>query len=55
MDVAIAFAVSWKPFVKSNMRAVRMTAITMTDMGESPSRITTDGTTLRHGWDNAGR
>jgi hypothetical protein len=32
IDVAIALAVSWKPLVKSNTRAVRMTAITTADM-----------------------
>ncbi|WP_258369788.1 hypothetical protein [Curtobacterium sp. MCPF17_003] len=29
-DVAMAFAVSWKPFVKSNTRATTITSVTMT-------------------------
>jgi hypothetical protein len=31
-------AVSWKPLVKSNTSAVRMTAITSVDMSSSSSR-----------------
>jgi hypothetical protein len=31
MDVAMAFAVSWKPFVKSKTSAVATTTTTMTD------------------------
>ena len=38
IEVAIALAVSWKPFVKSNTSAVRTTAITTVDMGSSGSR-----------------
>jgi hypothetical protein len=32
IDVAMALAVSWKPFVKSNASAVTMTTTTMTEM-----------------------
>jgi hypothetical protein len=31
IEVAIAFAVSWKPFVKSKISAVTTTTTTMTD------------------------
>ena len=31
MDVAMAFAVSWKPFVKSKINAVNTTATTIPD------------------------
>ena len=37
IEVAMALAVSWKPFVKSNASAVTMTTMTMTVMSMSPS------------------
>ena len=37
IEVAMAFAVSWNPFVKSNANAVTTTTTTMTEMSMSPS------------------
>jgi hypothetical protein len=38
MDVAIAFAVSWKPFVKSNVRAVAITITSRSAESFTPFR-----------------
>jgi len=49
MEVAIAFAVSWKPFVKSNMSAVKNDRDDDDRHVWRPSRSSTGGTLVCHG------
>ena len=44
MEVAIAFAVSWKPLVKSKINAVTMTTTTITDRSTEPPSFGYSGT-----------
>ena len=47
MDVAIALAVSWKPFVKSNVNAVTITKPTITSVAGSITFVLPSKTSLR--------
>jgi hypothetical protein len=51
MEVAMAFAVSWKPFVKSKINAVTTTTTTMTDTSMSRASLQPAGSCPREAFD----